>query len=179
MAVNIPARKIHIIGAPGSGKTYLGHKLAKILDVPLQDLDEVVWANETGIYGVKRTEDERNQKLMSILSEPAWIIEGVYHTWLQESFAQCDMIVLIKPNCFLRNYRLITRFIKRRLGFLPSKNETLKTLKDIIIWGEHYHTRTIPLILELTEQYADKRLVFSNADQAYDFIAKQYDPISV
>lgn len=174
MAVNnTPLKKIHIIGAPGSGKTYLSRKLAWTLGIELHDLDDAVWANESGTYGVKRPEPVRDQKLASILAKPSWIVEGVYYSWLDASFQDADMIVIINPPRMKRNYYLISRFIKRKIGLKPSKNETLKSLKDIILWGNEYSQKTIPVILDMTEAYSAKRYMFHNADDAYQFICTQ------
>lgn len=44
--------KIHIIGGPGSGKTYLAEKLSKELGIQHYDLDELQWDNKTDKTGV-------------------------------------------------------------------------------------------------------------------------------
>ncbi len=37
--------KIHIIGAPGSGKSFLAGNLSKQFDIPHYDLDDLQWDN--------------------------------------------------------------------------------------------------------------------------------------
>ena len=37
--------KIHIIGAPGSGKSFLADNLSKQFDIPHYDLDDLQWDN--------------------------------------------------------------------------------------------------------------------------------------
>ena len=54
--------KIHIVGGPGSGKTYLARKLSRELGILHYDLDDVQWANESG-YGKKRDTAERDALL--------------------------------------------------------------------------------------------------------------------
>ena len=36
-------QKIHIIGGPGSGKTYLGDKISDLVDVECLHLDKIYW----------------------------------------------------------------------------------------------------------------------------------------
>ena len=35
-----------------------------------------------------------------ILSKESWIIEGVYYSWLQDSFIKADVVFILKPNVF-------------------------------------------------------------------------------
>ena len=42
--------KIHIIGGPGSGKTFLAEKLSKELGIRHYDLDELQWDNKSDSY---------------------------------------------------------------------------------------------------------------------------------
>ena len=60
--------KIHIIGGPGSGKTFLAEKLSKELGVQHYDLDYLQWDNQSDSYGVKRAPDERDDLLADILN---------------------------------------------------------------------------------------------------------------
>lgn len=73
--------KIHIIGAPGSGKSFLADNLSKQFDIPHYDLDDLQWDNAANDYGTKRNPQERDALLNQILQKDDWIIEGVYFTW--------------------------------------------------------------------------------------------------
>ena len=87
--------KIHIIGGPGSGKTFLAEKLSKELGISHFDLDDLQWDNKSASYGVKRSPDERDRLLNNVLSHNDWIIEGVYYAWCQQCFADADRIYLL------------------------------------------------------------------------------------
>ncbi len=169
MAVN-PYTKIHIIGGPGSGKTYLGKRMANHLSVPVCDLDNLFWDNKADNYNTKATEQDRANGLATVLAKPQWIIEGVYYSWLQTSFKEADVIIIIQSNDVVRNYRIIKRFIQRKLGFIQSKKDNLKGLIALIKWGQAYSTEKIPEILKATEDYKAKRYFFKNADTAFDFL---------
>ena len=165
--------RIHIIGASGSGKTYLGQKLSQLLHLPLQDLDGIKWDNQ-GTYGVERPETERDRLLQEFITQPAWITEGIYYGWVGDSFAAADVIIILQPSAMTRNYRMILRFLKRKLGFLPSKNETIKDLIALIKWTNDYARRKIPEIIAMTDLYDDKRYYFNNADDALKFLTTKH-----
>jgi len=74
--------KIHILGPSGSGKSYLGRKLSTITGIPVTDLDDLFWNNTLSDYEHRRSPQERDLLLQSILSNDHWIIEGVYYKWL-------------------------------------------------------------------------------------------------
>ena len=87
--------KIHIIGCSGSGKTYLANALSKKYNIPHFDLDDIQWDNSAKAYGTKRPPDERKALLQEILLKHDWIIEGVYYSWVQQSFDEADKIYVL------------------------------------------------------------------------------------
>jgi hypothetical protein len=46
------------------------------------DLYDLFWDRNATHYGVKASDEEREQALTQILASAAWIIEGVYYRWL-------------------------------------------------------------------------------------------------
>lgn len=148
--------KIHIIGGSGSGKTYLADKLSKEYNIKHYDLDNLQWDNNAETYGIKRNPDERRAMLQEILKEEEWIIEGVYYKWCKQCFSDADKIYLLEVPRHIYRYRIIKRFIKRKLGLEKGKKETLKSLKDLLKWADSYSDNDIPEIKKLIEPYTDK-----------------------
>lgn len=156
--------RIHIVGAPGSGKTWLGKKLAAQLGVALTELDDLYWDNSGDNYGIKRAEDEREQLLAKVLRQPAWVIEGVYYKWLDTSFAAADQIIILQPPEWLRHWRLLRRYIRDN----NSRQKSWKSFIELVKWGNDYTRNTLPRIIQLTDPHSNKRLIL-NSTKPGDF----------
>ncbi|SHK21900.1 AAA family ATPase [Hespellia stercorisuis] len=148
--------KIHIIGGSGSGKTYLANRLSEEYNIGHYDLDDLLWDNKADSYGVKRNTDERYAMLQEILNKDNWIIEGVYYKWCKQCFADADRIFLLEVPRHTYRYRIIKRFIRRKLGLEKGKKETLKSLKDLLKWADSYSANDMTEIKKLVEPYENK-----------------------
>ena len=148
--------KIHIIGGPGSGKSFLAEKLSKELGISHFDLDDLQWDNKSASYGVKRSPDERDRLLNDVLSHNDWIIEGVYYAWCQQCFADADRIYVLNVPRYKYRYRIIRRFVRRKLGLEKGKKENLKSLRELLKWADKYQTVNLVEIRKLLMPYSDK-----------------------
>ena len=148
--------KIHIIGGPGSGKTYLADKLSAKYGIRHYDLDDLQWDNSSDAYGTKRDPRQRDELLDAILSNDDWIIEGVYYAWCKRCFADADKIYLLSAPRYKYRYRIIRRFIRRKLGFEKGKRETVASLRALLSWADKYQRESILEIRKELAQYPDK-----------------------
>ena len=148
--------KIHIIGGPGSGKSFLAEKLSKELGISHFDLDDLQWDNKSASYGVKRSPDERDRLLNDVLSYNDWIIEGVYYAWCQQCFADADRIYVLNVPRYKYRYRIIRRFVRRKLGLEKGKKENLKSLRELLKWADKYQKVNLVEIRKLLMPYSDK-----------------------
>ncbi len=135
--------KIHIIGGPGSGKSYIAKIVSEKLAIPHLDLDDIFWDKSLG-YGNKADEETRNAELEHFLAQPTWIVEGVYYKWLNKSFEQADLIVVLNTSVWLRHWRLIKRSVRRKLG---RENSNVREVKDETV--DSGHGRGLPRPLRL------------------------------
>ena len=148
--------KIHIIGAPGSGKSFLADNFSKQFDIPHYDLDDVQWDNATNDYGTKRNPQERDALLNQILEKDDWIIEGVYFAWCKQCFEDADKIYVLDVPQYKCIYRIVRRFIRRKLGIENGKKESLKSLIDLLKWTDKFQKVNLPKIRIFLESYSSK-----------------------
>jgi adenylate kinase family enzyme len=156
-------RRIHIIGSTGSGKTYIANLLSRRLGVCVFDLDDLFWDRSAPTYGVRAAADVRDRKLAEIVAGDAWIIEGVYHQWVGPSFDRAEVILALVPSPWVRDVRIFRRFVKRKLGLVPSKRESLRDLWHLLRWNHGYdhdnYPRAIAFIRERNQVAVECRSV--------------------
>ena len=148
--------KIHIIGGPGSGKTFLAEKLSKELGVRHYVLDDLQWDNQSDSNGVKRNPNERDRLLADVLNHKDWIIEGVYYAWCQQCFADADKIYVLSVPRYQYRYRIIRRFVRRKLGLEQGKKETWKSLSQLLKWADKYQQVNLVEIRKRLVPYSNK-----------------------
>ncbi|RSD28771.1 DNA topology modulation protein FlaR [Mesobacillus subterraneus] len=166
--------KIHIIGGPGSGKSYIAGKLAKMLKVPAHDLDNLFWDNESEYYGSQTPPAKRAEKLAAVLVQEKWIIEGVYFSWLEESFRQADYIFILKTSVYVRDWRIIKRFILRKIKLAPvSRKENIKSLIDLLKWNHQYDGSNLVNAIKLMKPYRDKVIILTKNDDVFKLFRKR------
>jgi len=90
-------RRIHIMGAPCSGKTTLARALGARLNIPVYSLDEIMHQN----IGEPLKRAVRNL----ILEEDAFITEGIY-VW-PEALKRADVVVILDPPAHVRTLRIL------------------------------------------------------------------------
>ena len=148
--------KIRIIGCSGSGKTFLAKRLSKKYDIPNFDLDNIQWDNSQNSYGVKMPIEKRNQILNNILQQSDWIIDGVYYAWVLKSFEDADVIYVLDMPKKLYRYRIIKRFIKRKVGLEKGKKETLKSVCNLLKWTNTFQNTNMKEIIKILEPHKEK-----------------------
>lgn len=124
--------KIHIIGCSGTSKTYLAKKLSNKYNIPHFDLDNIYWDNSSQKYGIKTKVEKRDKLFQNILEKDDLIIEGIYYKWLEQSFKNADIIYILDLPKYIYKFRIIKKFIKRKLKLETVKKETLKSLLDLV-----------------------------------------------
>ncbi|WP_210367764.1 AAA family ATPase [Bacillus sp. REN3] len=154
--------KIHILGAPGSGKSYVAKVLAKKFGLPVYDLDDVFWDKISSYYGSQNHPDRRTEIVSKILEKDSWIIEGVYFSWLEESFRGADYIFVLKTNVGVRDWRIIKRFFMRKLKLAPApRRESFKNLRELLKWNHRYDSKDLVQAVKMLKKHNDKVIILT------------------
>ena len=161
-------QRIHIIGGPGSGKSYIAHQLSQRFGIPAYDLDELFWDRAAPRYGVRAETVERDARLLAITQEKQWIIEGVYYGWLRPSFERADRIFVLRVNVLLRDWRVVKRHVSRKFGTRPTKRENLLDLYDLLQWNHRFDTGHLQQALEFMQEFEEKIVACRSTDALLD-----------
>lgn len=83
--------RIMVIGSPGAGKSTFSRKLRDVTGLPLYYLD-TIWhkPDRTNI-----SKEEFDEKLMGIVKEDRWIIDGNYQRTLKKRLERCDTVFFL------------------------------------------------------------------------------------
>jgi len=121
----------------------MASQISAIHGMSVFDLDDLFWDHRADHYGVRAAEEEREQGLAKILERESWLVEGVYNQWVFRSFEAADKIILLTPSVWLRDWRILKRFLKRKAGLVPSKKESLRDLWQLIMWNHGYDSKQL------------------------------------
>jgi adenylate kinase family enzyme len=141
-------QKIHLLGGPGSGKTSAGLALARRFGLPHLDLDEIFWEREAKTYGPQTAPAVRDAALAAFIAQQAWVVEGAYvGRWLLPSFTAAEAVIVLRPAVWVRDWRFSRRWLQRKLGLRPpkqNKRETLRGLWELYQYNHRYDRSNIP-----------------------------------
>ncbi|MGD6796265.1 AAA family ATPase [Metabacillus indicus] len=163
---NMFPNRIHIIGSVGSGKTTLAKTLSTKFNVPYYELDNVVWKRDRSgndIIDIRRSDEERDEYLNNIVNLNVWIIEGVHHKWVSQSFHNADLIIFLDTKYSIRIYRIIRRFILQKLGIEKANYKpTFKMFRKMFGWNAYFENESKQEILNILSQYKDNLVILKD-----------------
>jgi hypothetical protein len=105
--------------------------------------------------------------------QDAWVIEGVYYRWLKPSFERADIIFVLYANVYLRDWRILKRFVTRKLGFIQTKRETLLDLYRLIEWNHKYDVDNLKRAIDFFREFEHKVVTCRCADDLLTRVANE------
>jgi len=99
------ARRILVLGSPGSGKTHVTLGLSRALGIAAVHLDAHFWRPGW----VSTPEPEWTARVSALAAEPAWVMDGTYERSLALRLPRAEAIVLINENRLACLWRVFTR----------------------------------------------------------------------
>jgi len=146
-------KRINICGCPASGKSTLSNKISSLIQIPVYDLDDLLYNENCRRKNIYDT----SKSISEILKMESFIIDGTYLTSFEERMNELDLVVLIESRsitCFLRFiWRLI---IAKRLKC--GERLTWKTF--VLIISFNFITRK--KIIEISKKYRKKIIFYKN-----------------
>jgi adenylate kinase family enzyme len=103
-------RRISVVGASGSGKSYLARKLSHELGIPHYELDRL----RNDVDGTRLSDDRFAARVAELLTQDEWIIDGHYRSVRQLIWNRSTSIVWLDYPLSLIGARLLDRYRNKR-----------------------------------------------------------------
>lgn len=166
------AKKILVLGGPGSGKSLLSFNLGKKLNIPVYHLDDIHIQHDV----LKNGKENRNKAILKILKNNSWIMDGNYRSTLNKRIQKCDIIIFLD----YPTHKLINNIIHRFL------NQHLKIQKEIISGNNNLNLEIIKLaykwkkekrneIIDILNNTDTKKYIFKSRKQLNDWYKKEFN----
>lgn len=155
--------RIHILGGPGSGKSYLGKRLHILLGVPYVNLDRMHYAAASPA--------QRNAALKKALAGKQYVMEGHWHDWTAQGFAAADTIIFLDVPLWQRELRILGRVVRRTLGIEQGRRYSIKDISEMLRLAREWNRKKA---LAAIKPYRKKTKVFRSADGALFAMQKQH-----
>lgn len=161
-------KKVIVIGCPGSGKSTFARELEKISGLPLYHLDMMYWNSDKTTVSREAFID----RLMTVMRESKWIIDGNYASTMEMRFKECDTV-------FFLDYptEVCLDGIRERRG-KPRPDmpwvETGDVDEEFVSMVRNYSLENRPRVLTLIKEYSDKEIIiFKSRQESEKYLSLQ------
>tara|TARA_B100000686_G_C16645615_1_gene892622 strand:+ start:536 stop:1090 length:555 start_codon:yes stop_codon:yes gene_type:complete len=124
-------KRINVVGTSGSGKSTFSKNIARKLNAPYIQLDELFWKPNWK----ESSDEEFFPKVEKALSSDAWVLDGNYTRTIPIKWERVQMVVYIDLPFHIVLYRIIKRSLLRGI-----RNEELWHGNKETVW-KHLFTR--------------------------------------
>lgn len=134
---------IQITGASGSGKTFLGKKLSKVLNCNFVDTDDILWIWDNNIqpYTLALSDEESCKILKQILlSNDSTIASGMFYPWSLSLIPMFDLLIIIETSKEIRKKRIIEREFEMYGNRFKKGGDMYEQFNQYLNWAMTYDT---------------------------------------
>lgn len=132
-------RRIHILGASGSGTSTLARTLANRLGLQAFDTDDFYWQPTDPPFEAKRPLEERLALMEAVfLPRNDWILAGPFHTWAPQLADRLTHAVLVTVKPEERLARLNRREVARWGARVGPGGDMERKFRGFMAWAARY-----------------------------------------
>ncbi|MBF4691511.1 AAA family ATPase [Fusibacter ferrireducens] len=132
-------KRIHILGASGSGTTTLGEELSKEIDYSHFDTDDYFWIKTDPPYTTKRPVEERIDLISKdIKNSDRWILTGSLCGWGDIFIPYFDLVIYLRIPKEIRMKRLLEREKMRYGKKIEEGNVMYVAHGEFMDWASKY-----------------------------------------
>ena len=161
--------RIVVMGCSGAGKSTLARQLGEKTGLPVVHIDRLFWKPGW----VESTKPEIDAKILEVVREPKWIIDGNYSRTLQARLDRCDLVIYLDfPRCFCI-WSVIMRYLKNMGQIRPDMAEGCpeKIDGEFLNWIWTYNGKHRGKFLEMLGRMpAEKVVILKNRSEVNRFV---------
>ena len=162
--------KLIILGNSGSGKSWLGKKLAQNFDCKLIEMDKLFW--EPGGFNKKRDPEIVKKDIESFTEADSWICEGVFGRIADMAIDKANMLILLDLAWEDCKKNLMTRGPNYNDCHSPSQAE--ESFEELLNWVKEYSVRenhtSRKYHYNLYNNFEGEKLILKNRNDVNDFL---------
>lgn len=161
-------QRIRVVGASGSGKTYLARQLAERLGLPHLELDSVQHLAGWRVAPLDQFQADVRAFVADSDDRGGWVIDGNYNDRAPELFDAADTIVWLDYPRWLVMTRVVrrstTRLVSRRTLWNDNR-ESLRALcsldpeRNIVLWAWTQHAASRRRYIDAMQRSVDARWI--------------------
>lgn len=165
--------KIRILGCSGVGKTYAACRLSTRLNCRYFELDHIQFDMRGCESITRRTDEVRDKLLHHALSYDSWVIEGNHFgDWCFATVNDADLLIVMNSHRYIRAYRIIGRFIKRKLGLIHDIRADIRHLVKMLRYNHDFDRKYSVIMMEKLSGHSDKLFFCNNYDDVCRAVGK-------